>query len=335
MRSRPLPQIVLSAIAAGLVLSACAGAPDASPRAANADSHYPVKAASCGFTSTVQTKPTRAVTLNQGATEVALALGVEQHLAGTAYLDDAVPAKWAKAYDSVPVLSKEYPDHESMLATKPDFVYASYASAFDPKVAGTPAELEKAGTASYLSPFGCADAGQRPAASFEAVWDEVQTVADVFGVPERATAIRASQETLLGTLKRDDVGNGLRVLWLDDIDKTAFAGAGEGGPQVILDAIGAGNVFADVKGGWADVSWEKVVASDPDVIVLSDASWSPAKDKLAYLRKDPVLQTLRAVKDLQVVTVPFSESTPGVRLADGAAAVAAGVAKLRAAINSR
>lgn len=38
-----------------------------------------------------------------------LALGLEDQLAGTAYLDDAVPPKWKRAYDEVPVLSKEYP----------------------------------------------------------------------------------------------------------------------------------------------------------------------------------------------------------------------------------
>lgn len=68
-------------------------------------------------------------TLNQGATEVALAFGVEDQLAGTAYLDDSVPQKWRAAYDSVPVLSKEYPKREELLAAQPDFVYGSYASA--------------------------------------------------------------------------------------------------------------------------------------------------------------------------------------------------------------
>lgn len=310
-----------------LVLSACAGAPDADDKASADTSGYPVKAVSCGFTSTVKAKPERVLTLNQGATEVVLALGLEKQLAGTAYLDDAVPEKWKAAYDSVKVLSKEYPDHESVLAARPDFVYASYVSAFDEEVAGSPAELAKVGIGSYNSPLGCGD-DQLPDVSFDTVWDEIDTVAEVLGAPGKADDIRAEQKALLAGLADEKVGDGLDVFWFDSGDKTALAGAGEGGPQLILDAVGATNLFADLDGGWADVSWEKVVDADPDVIVLADASWSSASDKIAFLQKDPALSKLEAVREKRFVVLPYSESTPGVRLADGAQHVADGIAAL-------
>ena len=41
-----------------------------------------------------------------------------------------------------------------------------------------------------------------------------------------------------------------------------------------------------------------------------------------------MLSKLQAVKDERFVTIPFSESTPGVRLADGAASVAKQLATL-------
>lgn len=305
-----------------LLLTACAGAPDAEEAPAAASADYPVEAVSCGFTSTVKAKPRRAVTMNQGATEVALALGVQDQLAGTAYLDDSVPAKWKKAYDSVTVLSKEYPDHETLLAAKPDFVYGSYASAFDKDAAGSQPELAELGIGSMTSLFGCGENGPSQDVSFESVWDEIAMVGDVFGVPDRAEKIEADQKSALATLKTEAAGAGVDVFWFDSGDKTAFAGAGEGGPQLILDAVGATNVFADLEGGWADVSWEKVVKADPDVIVVADAGWSTADDKIAFLKKDPVLSQLDAVEDERFVVVPFSESTPGVRLVDGAQHVA-------------
>ena len=64
------------------------------------------------------------------------------------------------------------------------------------------------------------------------------------------------------------------------------------------------------------------------MIVLADASWSTAEEKIAYLEKDPVLSQLTAVEQESYVTIPFSESTPGVRLADGAVAVSEQLAKL-------
>jgi iron complex transport system substrate-binding protein len=336
MRSRPLPTVlsttVLPTVLAGVLglsLVGCADEPDAGTDAGSsasspseADAAYPVEIESCGHTTTIASRPEHAVTLNQGATEVALALGVEDQMAGTAYLDDAVPEKWQAAYDGVPVLSKEYPKREELVAASPDFVYASYASAFDAKVAGTQDELADEGVASYLSPFGCDDQAQRPQASFDAVWDEVDAVAAAFGVPDRAEELRSEQQATLDQLADEGAGAGVSVLWYDSGRKTPFVGTGTGGPQLVLDAVGADNVFADVEGSWADGSWEDVVAADPDVIVLADASWDSAQDKIAYLEKDPVLSRLAAVREQRFVTVPFSESTAGVRLVDGAASVA-------------
>ncbi|MDN5893700.1 MAG: ABC transporter substrate-binding protein [Nocardioides sp.] len=326
MVGRPVVPILLGA--GLLALSACAGAPEAAEKKPASGESFPVEVTSCGHTATITAKPERAVTLNQGATEVVLALGLEDQLAGTAYLDDEVPAKWQDAYESVDVLSEEYPTRDQMLETEPDFAYASYASAFEKKAVGTQAELEKAGAASYVSPFGCPDEVDRPEPSFEAVWDEMDAVAEAFGAPARAARFRAEQERLLEGLEETQAGDDLSVLWYDSGDKTPFVGAGGGGPQLILDAAGADNIFEDVEGGWGDASWEKVIDADPDVIVLADASWSTAEDKIAYLEKDPLLKQLRAVRAERYVTIPFSESTPGVRLADGAASVSDQLEKL-------
>jgi iron complex transport system substrate-binding protein len=322
-RTRILPAL----LALPLALTACGGAPEPDAKAV-AGSDYPVEASSCGYTSTISAPPERAVTMNQGATEVMLALGLQDSMAGTAYLDDAVPAKWKAAYDAVDVLSKEYPDNETLLEADPDFVYGSYASAFGDGAAGPQDELEKLGIGSFLSLFGCGENKPSADVSFDSVWDEIGTVAHVFDVPERAAALEDEQEQALADLASSRPGDGLDVFWFDSGDKTAFAGAGEGGPQLILDAVGATNVFADVEGGWADVSWERVVKVDPDVIVLADASWSTAKDKIAMLEKDPVLKNLRAVRAKAYVVLPFSETTPGVRLADGAVSVGAQLSEL-------
>ncbi|MCR1785546.1 ABC transporter substrate-binding protein [Nocardioides carbamazepini] len=325
-RTRTLPALLALPLAL-TTLSACAGAPEPEPRKV-ADDGFPVEVTSCDFTSTVTAPPESAVTMNQGATEVMLALDLADHMAGTAYLDDAVPERWQAAYDEVAVLSKEYPDNETLLAAEPDFVYSSYLSAFDADAAGPRDELADLGIATYNSPFGCGEGHERAEIAFDSVWGEIETVATAFGVPERAQAIEEGQQAALDELADSRPGEGHTAFWFDSGDKTAFAGAGQGGPQLILDAVGATNVFADLEGSWADVSWERVVKADPDVIVLADASWSTADDKIALLEKDPALKELRAVRAGAYVVVPFSESTPGVRLADGAVSVGAQLAEL-------
>ncbi len=153
---------------------------------------YPLTVTNCNSSHTYTGPPQRAVTLNQGATEVSatqvtallsqrsgarppprahgpalrrveqvmLALGLEAHLTATAYLDDVISEKWKQAYASVsrrrardapggrpPVATradspcvaphwqvnttfKLYPAPEQLAAVKPDFLYASFHSAF-------------------------------------------------------------------------------------------------------------------------------------------------------------------------------------------------------------
>ena len=319
----PRARTAVPALTTALILSACTGAPVA-PDADTPDGGgtFPVTVTNCDREVTVEAAPERVITLNQGATEVVLALGLEDQLVGTAYLDDAVSPAWAAAYEEVPVLAKEYPTNEQVLAAEPDFVYASYASAFEAKVAGERDVLANSGVGTYLSPFGCPEAGQRPEATFEAAWQALRDVASLLGAPESATHLVAAQEESLSAIEDAAPGAGFDVVWFDSGDKTPFVGGGDGGPQLILDALGATNVFEDLEGGWGDGNWEDVLAADPDVIVLADAAWSTAKEKRAYLEKDPVLRDLEAVQAGAFITVPFSATTPGVRLVDGASTVA-------------
>jgi iron complex transport system substrate-binding protein len=59
------------------------------------------------------------------------------------------------------------------------------------------------------------------------------------------------------------------------------------------------------------------VAADPDVIVLVDASWDTAAAKLRYAETSRALKGLRALREHHVVELPFSDTTPGVRVVTG------------------
>ena len=316
------------ALLAAVLLAACgaaAGSPQAGSPAtthaatAPAATTSPAALANCGAEVDVGGPPSRAVTMNQGATEVLLALGLEDRMIGTAYLDGTVAPAFADAYAAVPVLAAEYPSHEVLLAQQPDFVYASYASAFEPEAAGTRASLGSLGIGSYLSPFGCADTAQRPdRVSLDEVFAEIADIGRVFGVPERAEALIAAQRVALASATADvPSGKGPNVLWWDSETTAPFVGTCCGGPAMILDAVGARNVFADVEGSWANVNWEQAVAADPDVVVLVDATWDTAAAKLAYASKSRALRDLRAFREHRVVVLPFSDTTPGVRVVTG------------------
>lgn len=327
IRPRPAAAVVAGAASLAL-LAACAGAPQATTPSPSAAANYPVTLTNCGTEITVTAQPKAGLTMNQGATEVVLALGLQDQLTGTAYLDDAIPERWQAAYQAIPVLSAKYPDLETINKANPDFIYASYGSAFDDKAAGPRDTWAARNVATYVSPFGCGAGIPKPPMAFESVWGELDDVATILGHPDAAIALRAEQKKQLDALAAQAPGKGKSIFWFDSGTDTAYAGTGQGGPQLVIDAVGATNVFADVEGAWADLSWEKVVAADPDVIVLADASWSTAADKIAYLKGDPVLKQLRAVQNESFAVIPFAAGTPGVRLADGAVSLGEQLTKL-------
>lgn len=298
------------------------------PTTAPSAGGFPLTLENCGVKVTVDSPPERAVTMNQAATEVALALGLEDQLVGTAYLDDEIIPEFADAYAAIPVLSDEYPSTEVLFAAEPDFVYGSYASAFADEAAGDRAALQAAGVGSYLSIGGCPsfrESGE--ALAFDDVFGEFADVAAIFGASEEGEELVSEQQELVASADVSGLGD-LTVLWWDDALDAPSVGACCGAPAMLMTALGVTNEFGGEPGSWATVNWEQVVADDPDVIVLVDASWSLAADKEAHLRSDPALQNLSAVVNDRLVTIPFSATTPGVRNAPAVADLAEAIRAL-------
>lgn len=340
MNKPAMPKALLAATTAALALAATgtvgasappddtAAAPPGDTATAQSDATFPVTIETCGIETTYDAPPTRAVTMNQSSTEVMLSLGLAESMVGTAYLDDEILPDLADAYDAVPVLVEDdYPSNEVFLETEPDFVYAAYNSAFNAEAAGDRAELAGLGVASYLSVDACPDRPDSEALTIDDVFQEIRDIAAIFGVPERAEALIADQQAAIDDAALDGAGD-LTVAWWDGGVDAPTIGACCGGPGMIISALGAENVFADVEGGWGEVNWEAFIEADPDVIILVDASWDPAADKIAFLESDTSLADLPAVAEGRFVTIPFSATTPGVRNAPAIAELATAIAEL-------
>ena len=67
-------------------------------------------------------KPTRAVSTAQFTTEILLAIGAENQMVGTAFLDNPILPELKEKYEKIPVLSTKYPTKEKFYSVNPDFV---------------------------------------------------------------------------------------------------------------------------------------------------------------------------------------------------------------------
>ena len=280
---------------------------------ADTPTRLPVVIENCGASTAYADAPLRAFTMNQAATEIMLALGLQDHMVGTAFLDDEILPELAEAYNTIQVRVTAYPSREVLFGARPDFVYAAYPSGVSDQVAGM-SDLLQSGTHSYLSPSGCREQiGPRPD-SMETVFGEIRDIGRIFRVLPRAEQLIATYRADLQGVRNQlgTVDSPLRVFWWDSAMPPSVAGCC-GAPNEILRLAGGKNIFDDVRGSWGTVAWEDVVARNPEVIVLVDSTWSPAAQKRQWLLGNRAFAGIEAVKHLRFVTINFSDATPGIR----------------------
>ncbi|MCB5182976.1 ABC transporter substrate-binding protein [Streptomyces antimicrobicus] len=313
--------VVRSAASLALLipLAACAGTSGTDRAGAPAAEGFPYTVTNCGMRTTYAAPPRRAVTLNQHSTELLLALGLQDRMAGTAYLDDAVLPRYREAYDRIKVLAKEYPSKELLLAAEPDFVYGGYSSAFD-KAQGRDREgLRASGVDSRLNVEYCTDGP----VGLDRLKTEITEVAATFGVPERGARLIEDQQRRIDAVTAAVADRPRPAVFVfDSGEGSASTSGGRGIGNEIVSLAGGRNVFADLDRTFGEVSWEQVVERRPEVVLIYDYGGTGVEAKKRRLLDDPALADVPAVKNRRFVVLPLSSAVLGVRVADAVESLA-------------
>ncbi|MFF3098973.1 ABC transporter substrate-binding protein [Streptomyces cyaneofuscatus] len=312
--SRRTPALIAAAVLLPLALTACStpkGDEPTGDKAAAKSDGFPYTVTNCGVTTTYKAPPKRVVTMNQHVTEIMLELGLTKSLVGTAYLDDKVLPKYAKDYASVPVIAKEYPSYEQVLAANPDFVYGGYSSAFTAGDGRGREAFKKSGIETRLNTESCAKADT----PMETLYEEIREVGRTFGVTDRAEAwIKQAKADNAATAEKLKDLKALPVFVYDSGDKTAFTAGGKGIGNELITRAGGTNIFADLDKSFGDASWENVVARKPEAIVIYDYGSTTVAQKKKRLLDDPALADVPAIKNKRFAVMPLSDAVLGVRV---------------------
>lgn len=335
----PRPYLLVLPAVAALALAACStgddpaadAAPPGTPAAGSgAGAPYPLTLDNCGTEVTIDAAPERVVTIKSSTAETMLALGLGDRVVGAAFLDGPVPDWLADDAQGTAVaepFSDEVPGTEAVLELEPDLVYAGWESNVSADGVGDRETLASLRVNTYVAPAACKDPAYMPdPLTFEDVWAETREVGEIFDVTERAEQIVTEQRATLDAITPDE--RGLDALWYSSGSDIPYVGAGIGAPQMLLDAVGLANVAGDVDDTWTSMAWEEIVDADPDVIVLVDAAWNSAEDKIARLEENPATAELAAVRAERYLVVPFPASEAGVRNADAARDLAEQLAEI-------
>lgn len=254
--------------------------------------------------------PERAVTLSQFMTEMLLALGLEDRMVGTAWLDNPIYPEFKEAYDSIPVLSDKYPSKEVLYSVEPDFV-SGWTSAFSESRVASAGEMMENGIHPY-QPTAITSVG-----SLDALYQDFRDLGRIFSVEEKAEEVvaRIQSEIEATRAKISHIGDDemVRVFAYDSGENEPFICAGGGvNADIIRQAKGV-NIFGTIEKVYATVSWEEVVDKNPDVILIVDYGDTSYETKLEFLKNHPALQEVKAVKDNHFVKIGLADLSPGVR----------------------
>ncbi|WP_369217438.1 ABC transporter substrate-binding protein, partial [Streptomyces flavofungini] len=308
--------------------------------AGSAPAGYPMTVTSCGKKAEVKAPPQRAVSLDQGSTEILLSLGLADRMVGTGTWTDPVLKNLAKDNAKVERLADRYPALEKVLSKEPDFVSASFLYTVGKGGVADRAKFTELGVPVYVSPSDCAgkdnegggDGKRVQTLTMDTVYGEVRDLAKVFGVQKRGEKLVADLKSRITKATKDiDASDTTLLYWFANSDAPYMAGCC-GAPGIITRELGAENVFDDTHEEWPQINWETVADLDPDVLVIGDLtrksqSAESAAAKIKFLESNPATKNLTAVKKKRYVLLSGQAMNPTIRTVDGIEQVAAGLRK--------
>jgi iron complex transport system substrate-binding protein len=304
---------------------------------------YPLTIENCGQQVTFAKAPERAVALGQNSAEILLLLGLGDRMVGTAFWPNKVLPELEAANAKVDVLTVEFPTLEAILAKQPDFVPAMLVTLLGPdsKVAKRE-DFEKLGIPTYLSPSACTtvadtsnSSGSKATSIYglrENLWNmdllyqEIDDLARIYDVQDRGQALisdlRAREAKLRAEFaRRDDL---TFLFWFSSPSPSddAYLAGGNGPSGYIADLLGGSNALK-TEAEWPALGWEGIMASNPKVIVAAQvdrARWGldDAQAKIAFLKSDPAVSQMEAVKAGRIAVISGAALNPSVDTLYGA-----------------
>jgi len=240
----------------------------------------------------------RVVSLHDVTTELVVALGAVDHLAGVDEPID-VTADVTAAVARVPRVG----DLESILAVHPTLVVG--LRIVEAKQPALVARLRDAGIEVYLA----------DPTTLDHVYALVRALGTRIAAEPAAErlAIRLASEA--AAMTAPPPRHRPRVFVYDCCDPPFTAG----GKTVLADVIaraGGENVFADVATAWTHVSWEEVVARRPELVVIDAYAYAGQGD---VDDKQRAVRAISALAGLPMVTIPLRDSLGGLHSVEGLA----------------
>lgn len=258
------------------------------------------------FDVTYDTVPQRVVSASSFMTEMLLALGLEDHIAGYCYQDNEVLPQYQEAYAKLTCLSDKNPSQEVLLQTEPDFL-TGWESTFSDKNFSKDF-CEQNHIKIYVPKV------EGAGASLESVYQDLKNLGQIFQVEDRAEKLISDMQAQVAEVEAKVADKTPVSVFIYDSGEASPFTAGAGLASDMIEKAGGYNVFKDAGDYWITVSWEEVVAANPKYIIVMDYDMSDDTDaKVDYLKNNEALKNVDAIKNGNIFVLGLADFTGGIR----------------------
>ncbi|CCN48051.1 putative ABC-type Fe3+-hydroxamate transport system, periplasmic component [Vibrio nigripulchritudo MADA3029] len=278
--------------------------------------HAQITVDNCGTPLTLDTPPKTLITHDINMSEMAFALGLNEHMIGVTGISGyykTTPA-FKQLQGSIPELAPKYPSLEVLVNAKPDVFFAGWNYGMRLGGSVTPEALKEFGTDTLILNESCSHIlkNKKPA-TMEQMFDDVNRLATLFGKQDKATQLITDWKNQLTKIQNSTKGQKpLKVFLYDSGEDKPFTAGKYAIVSAMIEAAGGENIMKDLDISWGVTSWESVALHNPDLIILLDyQNGTGAKGMQRFLEKHPAMKTTAAVKFSQYVPLRYEEITPG------------------------
>jgi iron complex transport system substrate-binding protein len=332
-RSRRVPIICVAAallMATGLAACSSSSSSTAAP-SARPSSEYPVTVSSCGVPVTYDRAPQRAVANDINTTEDMLALGLESRMVGTfgavgdGPVGQPIPPQYQAGFSQVHDADPQnYFTLEELIALHPDFLFAGWDYGLQTGTNYTPTYLAKFGIKTLVLAESCARVQSGvDTVSINDTYQDLRNLGAIFGVEGRAGQVIAGMQAQVAAVRAKVADlKPIPVFDYDSGESAPFTGPGLAEVNALITLGGGTNIFGSLKQSWTSVSWEQVVAAQPQCIIINNYGTPTVAQKIKFLETFAASRNLPAVKNHCFLPLSYDEVTPSPRNAEAVLAIA-------------
>lgn len=252
----------------------------------------------------------RIVSTSQFTTEMLLAIGAEDYIIGTSFLDDEILPELQEKYKKIPVLSAGAPTKELFYSLNPTFL-TGWQSIATSKNLGEIEELNKNGVEVFFTK-------SQKTSSVDDIYSDILYFGKRFNLEKNAEEVVENMKREIQKVKKENSGKKkVKIFAYDSQESAPFVIGGNGIGNTMIELAGGENIFKTNNFAFGTGSWEKILDENPVAIIIVDYGDKSYESKIDFLKQNSPISELEAVKKNKFIRVPLSYISSGIKVSKG------------------